>query len=228
MNEEYLRFNDQGLAEINPMASYNAQNQFIDNYRNLQAENTAQIGTQTHALGSDLPAQKGGLHGPSEYWKSRYQTPQTESRLASLRTANQLQALNQLMQNDLANETEKYNQASRAANQRANSGGNNNTSDYDSTQGKVNFTSLESLGRAGTVQPGLSSTYDTETLQPTGTTIIAEGVDENGNAKYVEIDANGNVIRRYTAPGNGVSEIEAQRQGAPGADVITGTFAWGL
>lgn len=210
------------------MASYNAQNQFIDNYRNIQAENTAQIGTQAHALGSDLAAPQGGLHGPSSYWKSRYQTPQTESRVAELRASNQAQALNQLMQNDLAREQDKYNQAARAANARANNPTTTTTSDYDSTQGKVNFTSLESLGRAGTVQPGISSTYDTETLQPTGTTIIAEGVDENGNAKYVEMDAAGNVIRRYTESGSGASRAEAQRQGIPGADVVTGTFSWGL
>ena len=131
MNDDYLRFNEQGLAEINPMASYNAQQEFIDNFRNAQSERTAQIGDQTHALGSDLAAPQGGLHGPSAYWKSRYQTPQTESRLASLRTANQLQALNQLMQNDLANEAEKYNQAVRAAQKRANSGTGNNTNNGD-------------------------------------------------------------------------------------------------
>lgn len=129
MNDDYLRFNEEGLAEINPMASYNAQQEFIDNYRNAQTERTAQIGDQTHALGSDLTAQYGGLHGPSEYWLSRYQTPQTESRLAALRTSNQLQALNQLMQNDLAREAEKYNQAARAAQKRANSGNNGNTTD---------------------------------------------------------------------------------------------------
>lgn len=101
------------------MAGYNAQQEFIDNYRNAQAENTAQIGEQAHALGSDLTAQYGGLHGPSEYWLSRYQTPQTESRLAGLRAANQAQALNQLMKNDLEREAEKYNQAYRNYQKRA-------------------------------------------------------------------------------------------------------------
>ena len=119
MNDDnYLTINEQGLAEINPTASSNMQNAFIDAYRNIQGENTAQIGTQAHALGSDLEAQYGGLHGPSEYMKSRYQTPQTESRLAGLRAASQLSALNQLMQNDIANYKDKYSQAYRNYNKR--------------------------------------------------------------------------------------------------------------
>lgn len=197
MNDDYLRFNEQGLAEVNPMAGYNAQQEFIDNYRNAQAEKTAQIGEQAHALGSDLTAQYGGLHGPSEYWLSRYQTPQTESRLAGLRAANQAQALNQLMKNDLEREADKYNQAYRNYRRTAN-GGTSSTknSDYDSTQGKVNFTSLESLNRAGRVDPALSMVYDTTTSQllPGQTVIAPEGVDENGNARAIVLDANGNIV----------------------------------
>ena len=118
-NDNYITINEQGLAEVNPTASSDMQNAFIDAYRNIQGENTAQIGTQAHALGSDLEAQYGGLHGPSEYTKSRYQTPQTESRIAGLRTASQLSALNQLMQNDVASWKDKYSQAYRDAKKRA-------------------------------------------------------------------------------------------------------------
>ena len=115
-----ITINDEGLMEISPTASRDEQMAFIDTYKQLQGENTAQIGTQAHALGSDLPAQLGGLHGPSEYMKSRYQTPQTESRVASLRTAAQLSALNQLMQNEKNKWSNRYNQAYRAAAKRAN------------------------------------------------------------------------------------------------------------
>ena len=118
-NDNYITINEQGLAEVNPTASSDMQNAFIDAYRNIQGENTAQIGTQAHALGSDLEAQYGGLHGPSEYTKSRYQIPQTESRIAGLRTASQLSALNQLMQNDVASWKDKYSQAYRDAKKRA-------------------------------------------------------------------------------------------------------------
>jgi len=119
MNDDnYLNLTEEGIVEVNPTASSDAQQAFIDTYRQIQGENTAQIGEAAHALGSDLPAQLGGLHGPSEYMKSRYQTPQTESNVAKLRTAAQLSALNQLMQNDQARWKDKYNQAYRAAQKR--------------------------------------------------------------------------------------------------------------
>lgn len=118
-----ITINDEGLMEVSPTASRDAQLAFIDQYRQLQGENTAQIGTAAHALGSDLTAQYGGLHGPSEYIRSRYQTPQTESRIAGLRTAAQLSALNQLMANEQAKWADRYNQAYRNYQKRANSKG---------------------------------------------------------------------------------------------------------
>lgn len=122
-NDNYLTINEQGLAEVSPTASRDMQQAFIDAYRQSQAENTAQIGTVAHALGSDLEAPYGGLHGPSDYIKSRYQTPQTESRVAGLRTAAQLSALNQLMANEQAKWEDKYNQAYRDYQKRANRSG---------------------------------------------------------------------------------------------------------
>ena len=117
-NDNYITLNEQGLAEISPTASSEMQQAFIDTYRQTQGEKTAQIGEQAHALGSDLEAQYGGLHGPSEYIKSRYQTPQTESRIANLRTAAQLSALNQILQNEQARWKDKYSQAYRDAQKR--------------------------------------------------------------------------------------------------------------
>lgn len=128
MNDDnYVTITDENVAEINPTASSDMQQAFIDNYRQMQSENTAQIGEAAHALGSDLEAQYGGLHGPSEYMKSRYQTPQTESRLAALRTAAQLSALNQLMQNDQNRWKNRYNQAYRSAQKRARAKQNSGT-----------------------------------------------------------------------------------------------------
>ena len=182
MNDDYLRFNEQGLAEINPMASYNTQQEFIDNYRAAQDEKTNQIGEQTHALGSDLTAQYGGLHGPSDYWKSRYQTPQTESKLATLRTANQLQALNQLMQNDLANEAEKYNQAYRNYQKKARtygsgsgSGGGNTTDGGDGGSGeKLNIRTLS----------GTDSVDVNDTLNTKPGDLILSGTTKSGAPAY--------------------------------------------
>lgn len=116
-----ITINDEGLMEVSPTASRDAQLAFIDQYRQLQGENTAQIGTAAHALGSDLTAQYGGLHGPSEYIRSRYQTPQTESRIANLRATAQLAALNQLMQNEQDKWANRYSQAYRNYQKRANS-----------------------------------------------------------------------------------------------------------
>ena len=125
-NDNYVSLNAQDLAEVSPTASSDMQQAFIDTFRETQGANTAQLGEQAHALGSDLEAQYGGLHGPSEYIKSRYQTPQTESRVAALRTASQLSALNQLLQNEQANwkdqvtqKQREYNKAVLAANKRA-------------------------------------------------------------------------------------------------------------
>lgn len=231
MDEEYLRFNEEGIAEVNPMASYNAQQAFIDNYRNAQAEKTAQIGEQAHALGSDLEAQYGGLHGPSEYWKSRYQTPQTESRLASLRSANQAQALNALMQQDLARAQEEQQRAyknyqrraaARAAARYRSGGGAGGystttspapTTDDGYVEGKVTFTPLEDVGRAGTTVPGIQTVYDAETKQPTATTVVPAGF---GNAA---IDENGNVIYDvYTYPSDGSDGKRIYESGNRGSE----------
>lgn len=162
MNDDnYLTINEQGLAEINPTASSDVQNAFIDAYRNMQGENTAQIGAQAHALGSDLEAQYGGLHGPSEYMKSRYQTPQTESRLAGLRVASQLSALNQLMQNDINSWKDKYSQAYRNAQKRARARANSP------------YTSITTGGSGGD--------GGAEGLNITTTTDAAETIDVNVN-----------------------------------------------
>ena len=136
--ENYVTINDEGLAEVSPTASRDAQLAFIDNFRQLQGENTAQIGTQTHALGSDLTAPYGGLHGPSDYMRSRYQTPQTESRVAAMRTASQLSALNQLMQNDQNRWSNRYSQAYRNYQKRANSGGGGGNGDGDGSNININ------------------------------------------------------------------------------------------
>lgn len=179
-----ITINDEGLMEISPTASRDEQMAFIDTYKQLQGENTAQIGTQAHALGSDLPAQLGGLHGPSEYMKSRYQTPQTESRVASLRTAAQLSALNQLMQNEKNKWSNRYNQAYRAASKRASGGGGGNTGGggNDTVTGGVDEivsdTSVDYTS-SGTNVPGLK--VDNETY-----------VDADGN--YITRDMNSGEI----------------------------------
>lgn len=159
MNDDnYITLTDEGIAEINPTASSDMQQAFIDTYRQTQGENTAQIGEAAHALGSDLPAQLGGLHGPSEYMKSRYQTPQTESRLAALRTAAQLSALNQLMQNDQNRWKNRYNQAYRSAQKRQRAKQNALYSNLGGGGGDKTTGGVDEIATDGSVEYSTSAT----------------------------------------------------------------------
>lgn len=185
---------------------------FIDTYRQLQGENTAQIGEAAHALGSDLTAQYGGLHGPSEYIKSRYQTPQTESRIAGLKSAAQLTALNQIMQNEQNKWKNRYNQAYRNYQKRANSSG----SGSGSASGGVEGQAYDEYGASDTL--GVSSAEDR--LLPEGanriTVVGANGAYSNGYpAAYVTADntdgsMGDTVVGQYGVPAqnnNGASDF---------------------
>lgn len=199
-NDDYIRINEEGLAEVNPTASSDAQMAFIDAYRAAQGENTAQIGEQAHALGSDLEAQYGGLHGPSEYWKSRYQAPQTESRVAGLRSAAQLSALNNLMQNDLANWKNRYSNAYKAAQKRASSGG---------SEGSTPTTTDTTTGGVDEIVTDGSVGYSSSATNVPGLTV--------NNETYV--DADGNYITRNMDTGevlyvNGYSKATWDRMQA--------------
>lgn len=202
MDEEYLRFNEEGIAEVNPMASYNAQQAFIDNYRNAQAEKTAQIGEQAHALGSDLEAQYGGLHGPSEYWLSRYQTPQTESRLASLRATNQAQILNQLMKNDLERETEKYNQAYRNYKKRA-------AARYRSGGGTGGDPTTTSPAPTTDDEQGGLDIINTTPSKEVGSRISTAPISGWSDTSFTDTD--GRVHRVYTQGGRKVEYINGEK-----------------
>lgn len=180
-NDNYVMITDENVAEINPTASSDLQQSFIDNYRQIQGENTAAIGSAAHALGSDLEAPYGGLHGPSEYMKSRYQTPQTESRVAALRTAAQLSALNQLMQNDQNRWQNRYNQAYRNSQKRQRARRN---ALYNSLGGNG--------GNGGSGGPSTTGGVDEINTDPTAidyntsiTTVPGLGVNEES---YVDVD----------------------------------------
>lgn len=208
MNDDnYLSVNEQGLAEISPTASRDAQLAFIDTFRQTQGENTQQIADTMHELGSDLEAPYGGLHGPSEYMKSRYQTPQTESRLAGLRTTAQLTALNQLMQNDLAKWKDKYNQEYKK---------------YQKRQ-RAKANSLLGGGGGGGTGSGLGAadvTVDVVkgvTPQDTGSLKSGEATtrlftgehDDQGRPVFKDYDADGNLIAQYEGG------IERRAENAP-------------
>lgn len=132
MNLDDFSYIDNDRRYVNPQVSLNEQNAFIDNLRNAQGQDTAQIRQDTYNLGTAVPSNLGGLAGGSNYFKSRYQTPQTNSMVADLRAAAQAQALSTLLSNEIGKAQKRYNDAYRAAKKRANriSGGNNDPSDY--------------------------------------------------------------------------------------------------
>ena len=132
MNLDDFSYIDNDRRYVNPQVSLNEQNAFIDNLRNTQGQDTAQIRQDTYNLGTAVPSNLGGLTGGSNYFKSRYQTPQTNSMVSDLRAAAQAQALSTLLNNEIGKAKKRYNDAYRAAKKRANriSGGNNDPSNY--------------------------------------------------------------------------------------------------
>lgn len=121
---EYYSFENRNY--INPQVSLDEQNRFIDNLRNVQAQKNQQITTQTYNLGSALPSNLGGLIGGGGYWRSRYQTPQTNMLVNDLRTAAQSKALSDILANEQAKMQKRYNAAYRASQVRSSNGGGGN------------------------------------------------------------------------------------------------------
>lgn len=96
---------------LDPTISRDEQISFIDNLRETQAKNTAQINADTYALGSQLPSNLGGLSGAEDTFVARYQTPQTNQTVANLRLAAQQSALNTALSNLQNAYKQRYNQA---------------------------------------------------------------------------------------------------------------------
>lgn len=115
MNLSDYAYNQDDRWYVNPQVALNEQNAFINNLRNLQAQDNAQITQQTRNLGTQVPSQLGGLVGGGGYFKSRYQTPQTNQTVANLRTAAQAQALQTLLANEIEKAKKKYKDAQNAS-----------------------------------------------------------------------------------------------------------------
>ena len=96
---------------INPQVALDESNAFIQNLRNTQQARTADIAQETYNLGTSVPSNLGGLGGAGTYFTSRYQTPQTSEVIANLRATAQAQALNDAMNNLVAQAQQRYNKA---------------------------------------------------------------------------------------------------------------------
>lgn len=114
---ETIQFEDR--TYVNPEASLQEQNAFIDNLRNVQNQNNAEIATDTYNLGTAIPSNLGGLGGGESYFTSRYQVPQGVALANNLRATAQAQALNDILSNEQAMMKQRYTNAQRAARQRA-------------------------------------------------------------------------------------------------------------
>lgn len=127
MNFDDFSYTENDRRYINPQVSLDEQNAFIDNLRNMQKTNTAQITQDTRNLGTQVPSNLGGLTGGTSYFTSRYQTPQMNSMVSDLRSTAQANALTTLMSNEVAKAQKRYNDAYRAAKKRAAKSGGNTT-----------------------------------------------------------------------------------------------------
>lgn len=112
----------EGRSYLNPQIALDESNAFIDNLRSTQQSDNQKIQMDTYNLGTDISSNLGGLTSPVtddgggaglSYFTSRYQTPQTESAVANLRSAAQAQALNQVLQNEQDIWKNRYQQAYR-------------------------------------------------------------------------------------------------------------------
>lgn len=124
MNLDDFSYEDNGRRYIDPNVSLNEQNAFIQNLRDAQGQNTAQIVRDTQNLGTNVPSNQGGLTGSEAYFKSRYQTPQTNSVVSNLKATAQAQALSTALNNELEKAKKRYQDAYKAASKRSGSGGN--------------------------------------------------------------------------------------------------------
>lgn len=121
MNLDQFSFEQDDRRYINPQTALDESNAFIDNLRNVQQQGTEEIAQDTYNLGTQVPSNLGGLVGSEGYFRSRYQTPQTNAIVSDLRAAAQAQALNEAMNNELAIAKQRYNNAYKAAQKRARS-----------------------------------------------------------------------------------------------------------
>lgn len=157
MNEnEFVEF--EGRTYLDPTVSRDASLSFIDTLRETQANNTAQINADTYALGSQLPSNLGGLSGAEETFAARYQRPQAETTIASLRTAAQQSALNQALSNLQNAYKQRYNDAVMNYQKRAASTTTSSSSPGDPYAGNVNINTPTEYPTSSSISGGLPKT----------------------------------------------------------------------
>lgn len=165
-------------AYLNPQLQIDETSTFIDNLRQAQQANNAEIAAQTRALGTEVPSNLGGLVGGEGYFTSRYQTPQFNSLAQSLRTSARASALNQALENDLAiwknRQQQAYRNYQKRAYDRSNSGNPGTTQNpYSVASGDdPNYETTTPSGSEETWVNGLAGYYTL--VDPAGNLIISD------------------------------------------------------
>ncbi len=97
MNNESYDFEERKY--INPTVSRDEQLGFIDRLRDVEAKGMSQIARDTHALGTDVPSNLGGLTGSAGLWNRMYVAPRMNTMISGLRATAQAQALSDILAN---------------------------------------------------------------------------------------------------------------------------------
>lgn len=179
---------------IKPQVALDESNAFIENLRNTQGQRTAEIAQDTYNLGTAVPSNLGGLGGSGSYFTSRYQTPQTNEVVANLRATAQAQALNDAMNNALAQAKQRYNNAYKAAQRRSGATGltgpTNPTSPTNPTGSKLPITTNENNEKT-TIPSGGSDTVSTLPKNATKGAYNVGSATVNGDTRIVTKEPNG-------------------------------------
>lgn len=178
MDNDFYEFENR--AYVQPTVSRDEQLAFADTLREIQAQNNAQIATQTENLGTDVPSNLGGLGGSANYFEQRYQATPLESQVNTLRATAQAKALSDLMTNYQNQMKNRYNQAYRNARAKAASSGSGGNS--DGLPANVSVASPE------------DSVYS-------GAGAMTLSVDEGENATGIS-DPEGKYVKAYDPSGN--------------------------
>ena len=127
---DYFSFEDRLYQPVNTSAD--EQLAFIDNLRSIQNANNQKIQQDTYNLGTQVPASQGGLTtgatNPDSYFMTRYQTPQVDSQVATLKATAEAARISQALSNYQNQIKNRYNQAYREASKSSSSGGGNTNS----------------------------------------------------------------------------------------------------
>lgn len=206
MNNDNSTFEFEGRTYINPDVSRDEQTAFIDTLRDIQAQNNAQIETETHNLGTDVEPRLGGLTGSEEYWKGLYQTPQTNAAVANMKAVAQQTALNDALSNYQNMLQNRYNQAYRDYQRRAynysrrSSGSNTSTSDTGGGDGN------DGTGNKYNINNNLSET--TQDVSTTNYKSRLGKINTTDDGKLYYLDASPTKEKTPLYLGNLTSELD--------------------